>query len=148
MASASRNRTPTLAARPVATMMDIGVARPRAQGQAMMSTATALRTPNTQDGSGPKKPQTRRVLRDMPSTASTNQNDTVSAMRCMGARDRWALATSCTIWLSTVSAPTLSATITRLPEAFWVAPMTRSPTLLLTGIGSPVSIDSSTLDAP
>ena len=42
MAAASRNRMPLLAPRPVATMIDIGVARPSAQGQAMISTATAL----------------------------------------------------------------------------------------------------------
>ena len=43
-ASASRNNTPLVAARPLATMTDIGVASPNAQGQAMMSTATALST--------------------------------------------------------------------------------------------------------
>ena len=35
-------RIPIVAPLPVATIMDIGVARPRAQGQAMMRTATAL----------------------------------------------------------------------------------------------------------
>ncbi len=44
MASASRNSTPSWAARPVETMIDIGVARPSAQGQAMISTETALST--------------------------------------------------------------------------------------------------------
>jgi hypothetical protein len=42
IASASRNSTPEVAPFPVATMMDMGVASPRAQGQAMMRTATAL----------------------------------------------------------------------------------------------------------
>jgi len=37
-ASALRTSTPTCAPRPTATMMDIGVARPSAQGQAMIST--------------------------------------------------------------------------------------------------------------
>ena len=41
-AKARRKSTPAVAPFPVATMMDIGVARPSAQGQAMMSTATAL----------------------------------------------------------------------------------------------------------
>jgi len=45
IAAASRNSTPTVAALPVATMIDIGVARPRAQGQAMISTDTALIRP-------------------------------------------------------------------------------------------------------
>ena len=41
-ASAFLISTPTCAPRPVATMMDIGVASPSAQGHAMISTATAL----------------------------------------------------------------------------------------------------------
>lgn len=56
MALASLNSTPMLAALPVETMIDMGVARPNAQGQAMISTATALIRPNTQLGSGPKAP--------------------------------------------------------------------------------------------
>ncbi len=42
MASAFRKSTPSVAPLPVATMIDIGVARPRAQGQAMISTETAV----------------------------------------------------------------------------------------------------------
>jgi len=42
IASAFRNRTPTLAAFPIATMIDIGVASPRAHGHAMINTATEL----------------------------------------------------------------------------------------------------------
>ena len=40
-ASAFLIRTPACAPRPTPTMIDIGVARPSAQGQAMISTATA-----------------------------------------------------------------------------------------------------------
>ena len=40
-ASASRTRTPAWAPRPAATMIDMGVASPSAQGHAMMSTLTA-----------------------------------------------------------------------------------------------------------
>ena len=43
-------------------------------------------------------------------------------------------------------APTCSARITRLPVPLCVAPISRSPGAFSTGIGSPVSIDSSTLD--
>jgi hypothetical protein len=63
MASASRNNTPTCAARPVATMIDIGVAKPSAHGQAMISTATALTTAYVHEGSGPKKPSQERRQR-------------------------------------------------------------------------------------
>jgi hypothetical protein len=41
-ASASRTSTPARAPRPTATITDIGVASPSAQGQAMISTATAF----------------------------------------------------------------------------------------------------------
>ena len=45
IAAASRNNTPCVAPRPVATMIDIGVASPSAHGQAMISTATAFISP-------------------------------------------------------------------------------------------------------
>ncbi len=41
-ASAFLIRTPAVAPRPVPTMIDMGVANPKAQGQAMINTATAL----------------------------------------------------------------------------------------------------------
>ena len=45
---------------------------------------------------------------------------------------------------STVSLPTLSATIRNEPVWLRVPPITASPTCFSTGIGSPVIIDSST----
>ena len=53
IASAFLNRTPTVAPLPVATMIDIGVARPSAHGQAMIRTATALTSACARRGSGP-----------------------------------------------------------------------------------------------
>ena len=53
-ASAFLTRTPAWAPRPVPTMIDIGVASPRAQGQAMISTATALTSAKPIAGAGPK----------------------------------------------------------------------------------------------
>ena len=52
------------------------------------------------------------------------------------------------IWASIVSAPTFSARTRSDPVALMVAPMTVSPARLVTGIGSPVTIDSSTADDP
>ena len=52
-------------------------------------------------------------------------------MRCIGARERCACATICTICASTVCAPTFSARITRLPLPLMVAPITRSPACFL-----------------
>ena len=69
-------------------------------------------------------------------------------MRCIGARERCASATICTICASTVAEPTCSERITRAPLVFIVAPMSLSPARLVTGSGSPVSIDSSTALLP
>src|SRR3546814_16310830 len=77
MASASRNNTPSPAARPVATMIDIGVANPSAQGQAMIKTEIALSTANVHDGSGPNSPHTKKVATAIARTASTNQQATL-----------------------------------------------------------------------
>jgi hypothetical protein len=49
-----RISTLDVAPRPVPTIMDIGVASPNAQGQAMLSTATALTRASAIRGSGPK----------------------------------------------------------------------------------------------
>ncbi len=109
----------------------------------MISTASALSVANTQLGCGPNKPQTTKVTTAMASTASTNQPATTSARRCIGARERCACATIATICESIVSAPMRSACITSAPLVLIVAPTTLSPARLRTGIGSPVSIDSS-----
>ena len=57
-------RTPAWAPRPVPTMIAMGVARPRAQGQAMMRTATAFTMAWAKRGSGPKIAQTMKVPTD------------------------------------------------------------------------------------
>jgi hypothetical protein len=80
-------------------------------------------------------------------TAGTNHPETTSASFWIGARLRWASATSATMRASSVSAPTFSARMTSAPVPLTVAPMTRSPAAFSTGIGSPVTIDSSTLRA-
>src|SRR3546814_5528124 len=96
-------------------MSDIGVPNPSAHGQAMIITDTALSTANFHAGSVPISPQTKNVAVAAASTARTNQYATLSAMRCIGARERCACATNCTICDSTVSEPTLPARITSAP---------------------------------
>jgi hypothetical protein len=59
------------AAAPVATMIDIGVASPSAQGQAMISTATALTRACARRGSGPRAPRAAKVSAAMPAPLST-----------------------------------------------------------------------------
>ncbi|MOA64000.1 hypothetical protein D3C78_1899150 [compost metagenome] len=59
----------------------------------MISTATALIRPNTQPDSGPNSPQPKKVRIAIRITPITKYPATASAMRCMGALERWALAT-------------------------------------------------------
>ncbi len=61
-ASALRISTPCSAPRPVPTMIDMGVARPRAHGQAMIKTATAFTSACASRGSGPTRDQTTNVI--------------------------------------------------------------------------------------
>ena len=133
---------------PVPTMIAVGVARPIAQGQAMMRTAIAVDRAKGRRGSGPSSIQAANVRSATTMTAGTNQPVTRSATRWIGAFEPWARSTSATICESAVSRPTRSARMTKDPDAFIVAPMTRSPGPFSTGIDSPVSIDSSTVEAP
>ncbi len=57
-------------------MMDIGVARPSAQGQAMMSTETATTSPYASAGAGPSTAQTIKATIAIAITAGTNRADT------------------------------------------------------------------------
>ena len=136
--------TPSLAPRPTPTMMDIGVARPSAQGQAMISTATAAMRPWAKRGSGPISIQVMKDTMAIAITTGTNHPDTSSASRWMGARDRCASATIRTICDSIVSRPTLPASMTKPPVWFIVPPMSLAPTCFVTGMDSPVIMDSST----
>ena len=85
MASAFLNSTPMVAPLPVATITESGVARPSAQGQAMMSTATAFTIACAIRGSGPISAHTTNVTTATPITAGTKMPDTWSASRWMGA---------------------------------------------------------------
>ena len=82
-------------------MIDVGVARPRAQGQAMIRTATVFRSARLNAGCGPRANQATNVAAAAISTAGTNQLVTASASRWIGAFEPWASWTSRTIWAST-----------------------------------------------
>ena len=129
-------------------MIDIGVARPSAQGHAMIRTVTATMSAWASRGSGPTVAQTRNATTATTITAGTNQAATRSAVRWIGARDRWASATICTIRASIVSRPILSARMTNEPVWFTVPPMTPSPAVFVVGIASPVTSDSSSEERP
>ena len=99
-------------------------------------------------GDGPKIAQAMKARIATPTTAGTNQAATRSTRLWIGARERWASATICTIRASMVSLPTRSARMTKLPDWLRVPPLTLSPGAFSTGTGSPVSIDSSTVLRP
>ncbi len=59
-------------------MMEVGVARPMAHGQAMISTATVATRAMPSAGSGPNRNHTAKVRAAMAMTAGTNQPVTLS----------------------------------------------------------------------
>ena len=80
-ASAFLMSTPINAPRPTPTMIDMGVAKPRAHGQATINTATAATKAKENRGSGPKVIQPAKAIAATPITSGTNQAETSSAMR-------------------------------------------------------------------
>src|SRR6202012_668358 len=72
-ASAFLISTPSCAPRPTPTMIDIGVASPSAQGQAMISTLTAATRPKASLGSGPNAAQAANAAIAAAITAGPNQ---------------------------------------------------------------------------
>ena len=147
-ASALRMRTPNSAPLPVPTMIAVGVANPRAQGHAMMTTATNVSSEYTSAGSGPMMLHSTKLMDATAMTTGTKYDATTSTRRWMGAFDPWASSTSRMIWARTVSPPTLVARNVKPPVWFSVAAKTWEPTAFSTGRLSPVSIDSSMLDVP
>ena len=127
------------------TMSAVGVASPSAHGQAMTSTATAW---TSACSSVPSASQTPNVTSATPITAGTNTADTLSASCCTGAFEPWASATRRTIPASIVSRPTPVARQRSRPSPLTVAANTFAPARFATGMLSPVSIDSFTLDSP
>ena len=91
----------------------MGVARPKAHGQAMISTATAAVKASVHPA--PERSQPVAVRTDRISTTGTNTDDTRSASRCTGALPVWALSTAAAIWASSVSLPTRSARAIKRP---------------------------------
>jgi hypothetical protein len=67
---AARNSTPSSAARPVPTMIDMGVASPMAQGQAMISTATPATSACVSAGRLPSSQPDRRSARPRQTTGT------------------------------------------------------------------------------
>ncbi len=145
-AAPRRNSTPSSAARPVPTRMETGVANPIAQGQAMMSTATAAVSAAATPP--PASSQPAKVAAASAITAGTNHIVTRSTTAWIGSFAPWASSTIRAMRASTVPAPTAVARIRSAPVPFTVPPTTASPAALGTGIGSPVTIASATSERP
>jgi len=145
-ASAFFTRMPALAPRPVPTMMAVGVARPRAQGQAMTSTATPFTRAVVK--SPPSHHQRAKVRAATAHTAGTKIPAIRSARRCTGALEPWASPTWRMMPASRVCSPTPVARQRSNPGPLSAAAKTRSPTPLAAGMDSPVSMASLTLELP
>ncbi len=139
-------RMPSWAPRPVPTRSAVGVARPRAQGQAMIRTATAA--VNAAVGSSVASSHPTRVPSATRSTTGTKTAETRSASRCTAALPLCASSTSRAIRASCVSAPTRVASTTSRPETLTQPPVTEEPGATSRGSDSPVSREASTADAP
>ena len=128
-------------------MTAVGVARPSASGQVMTTTVIANRSAvETPAPAGPS--QAKKVTAPPARATITSQNAARSASRWAGALLLCASWTSLTIWASAVSAPTALARARNAPFPLMVAPMSRSPARLPTGMLSPVTIDSSAWLSP
>jgi len=115
IASACLTSTPAAAPRPVAIMIDIGVARPSAHGQAMIRTATALTSAWASPASSGPAIRPHGERRDR---RGEHRGHEVRRHHVGAPLDRRAaalrLADQRTIWASTVALPTRSARITKL----------------------------------
>jgi hypothetical protein len=129
-------------------MIEVGVASPMAQGQATISTATALTSASPSEPSGPKMSHAAKVRIAATMTAGTNHDVTLSTSAWIGSLDAWACSTMRTICASMVSAPTRVARKASEPLPLIVPPTSSAPAFFSTGTGSPVTMDSSTKDAP
>mmetsp|Transcript_21180 Transcript_21180/g.58782 ORF Transcript_21180/g.58782 Transcript_21180/m.58782 type:complete len:202 (+) Transcript_21180:1999-2604(+) len=147
--------TPREAPTPVATMTAVGVAKPKAHGHAMTSTAMPNKRakrkqpwPSGTQLSGmlpdiPAENQAMKVMSAKETTTGTKTEDIRSAYAWMGAFFSCAVSTRRTIWFNTVSLPTREAFTSTTFPMFTVEPITWHPTYFETGLDSPVNMDSS-----
>jgi len=110
-----------LGAAPDATSSAVGVARPRAQGQAMMSTASAALIAWASDPSSSSQPAGHHGQRDH--DGHEHGADPIGEPLHV-AFPVWARSTSATSWASCVSRPTRVARTTRRPDRATVPPST------------------------
>ena len=148
-ASASLISTPACAPRPVAVMIDIGVASPSAQGQAMISTDTAETMAKIRLGSGPNIAQATKASDRRPARRPARSRTTPGRPgpgSARGCAAPWRPSRRCAT-ASCRRRPSRPR-MTSEPFLLSVPPVTASPSVFSTGSGSPVIIDSSTDERP
>ena len=111
-------------------MIEVGVASPMAQGQAMIRTDTPATSAWVRTGDGPKISQIRTVSAAAAMTAGTNHMVILSTSVWIGSFAPCACSTMRMICASAVSAPTLSARRVIAPCPFTVPPVTAAPSTL------------------
>ena len=149
MASADLMRMPFSAPLPVPSMIAVGVASPRAQGQEMTRTLTAAVKANS--ASAPSANHTSAVTTAMAITIGTKTALMRSARRATGAFEDVASSTRRMICASAVFSPTRVARMTTWPRIKSDALDSASPAPsvdFLTGMLSPVMADSSAHPSP
>ena len=127
---------------PVPTATAVGVASPRASGQAITIVEMA-KVSASNNVCLITKDQNRKVIRPEPIASITRYLANRSASFCAGAFEFCAVSTSFTIWARAVSSPTFAASNLTEPDWLIDPPITSSPGFLETGIDSPVTRDSS-----
>ena len=142
-----RIRIPSRAPRPIPAIRAIGVASPSAQGQATTRTDKENSSASA-NAAFPIPNQRRNVRIEMAITPQTKYPETRSASAATGGRDPCASRIIPIIRARAVSPPICSARIRRVPSQLTEPPVTRDPAVFSTGSGSPVSMDSSTEEAP
>ncbi|MPM41024.1 hypothetical protein SDC9_87673 [bioreactor metagenome] len=124
----------------------VGVARPSAQGQLMISTDTAAVTAKVADS--PRTSQTTSVISASTMTIGTKTPEILSASAWERDFPVWASSTRWAIWASWVSAPTAVARTTNRPVVLTEAPTTALPGWTSTGSDSPVMTELSIAESP
>src|SRR3989338_1988421 len=151
--AASLIKMPSLAPFPTPTIMAVGVANPSAQGQAITSMLTNDTSAYESACAKPKYdvPITNHVPSERKAraiTIGTNTAEILSANFWIGARLPWASSTILIMWARSVSEPIFFASNIKLPVVLMVPATTPSHAFFSTGMGSPVTMDSSTNDEP
>ena len=146
--SASFIRIPFSAPFPMPTIIAVGVARPNAHGHAIMRTVTRASNPWEKPSVLSKANQSMNDSSAIDITTGTKMAAMRSTSFCTGALLPWASCTMRIIWARTVPSPTFCAVNKKLPFRLMVPAYTCAPGCLVTGIGSPLNMLSSTFDSP